>query len=103
MLPRVKFHLATAVTAIAALIAAGTGIFHILEDWSIVDSFYFSVMTITTVGYGDFFPTHDVSKIFTAIYAIAGVSIAFASLGAIGAAYLEAREHRHLAKRESRQ
>lgn len=81
------------------LIAAGTGIFHVLEGWTVVDAFYFSVMTVTTVGYGDFAPTHDVSKIFTAIYAIAGVSIAFASLGAIGAAYLESREYRHLVKR----
>ncbi|PID31075.1 MAG: hypothetical protein CR982_00385 [Candidatus Cloacimonadota bacterium] len=38
------------------------------EGWSFIDSFYFSVMTMSTVGYGDFVPSSDLSKLFTIIY-----------------------------------
>ena len=32
------------------LITTGTVVFSLLENWSIVDSFYFSVVAVTTVG-----------------------------------------------------
>jgi voltage-gated potassium channel Kch len=57
------------------LIAAGTVIFSLLEDWSIVDSFYFSVVTATTVGFGDITPDTDGAKLFTVVYIIFGISI----------------------------
>ncbi len=58
---------------ILALILIGTLIFKSLEDWSYVDSFYFSTSTLTTVGYGDLVPTSDISKILASVYAILGV------------------------------
>ncbi len=42
--------------------------FHSLESWSWIDSFYFSVTTLTTVGYWDMIPSTEVSRLFTAIY-----------------------------------
>ena len=42
--------------------------FHYLEDWSLIDSFYFSVTTLTTVGYWDVIPTTELSRFFTGIY-----------------------------------
>ncbi len=39
-----------------------------MENWSLIDALYFSVMTMATVGYGDLVPTTDFSKIFTIIY-----------------------------------
>ncbi len=39
-----------------------------IENWSIIDALYFSVMTMATVGYGDLTPTTDISKLFTIIY-----------------------------------
>ena len=57
--------------AISALILIGTVIFSILENWSLVDSFYFVSMTATTVGYGDFAPTHTLSKLITVFYSLA--------------------------------
>ncbi len=59
------------ITAIFALLALGTVVFSYIEGWNLVDSFYFVTMTATTVGYGDFTPTHALSKIITVIYSLA--------------------------------
>ena len=51
-------------TVIAAgVLFVGTVFYHHAESWSYVDSFYFSVTTLTTVGYGDLVPTTDVGKL----------------------------------------
>ena len=46
----------------ATLLAVGTVVYHLIEDWSWVDSFYFSVIAVTTVGFGDISPGHGWSK-----------------------------------------
>jgi voltage-gated potassium channel len=81
------------VTALLSLIAIGTVTYHYLEDWSWVSSFYFTVCTLTTIGYGDLVPTSDASRLFTAFFALAGVTIAFTSLSALGTIYLRRGEH----------
>ena len=57
--------------AITSLLAIGTLVFSLLENWSLIDSFYFVSMTATTVGYGDFIPSHTLSKIITVFYSLA--------------------------------
>ena len=57
------------------LIATGTAAYRYLEEWSWVDSFYFSVVAVTTVGFGDLSPSSDGSKLFTVFYLLAGISI----------------------------
>ena len=37
-----------------------------MEGWSVLDSIYFCVTTVATVGYGDVVPSRDASKLFTA-------------------------------------
>ena len=83
-----KLQLIVAISALTGLIAVGTIVYHQLEHWSWVSSFYFSACTVTTVGYGDLTPTTDASRLFTAFYALIGVGIALTSLGVIGASYL---------------
>jgi hypothetical protein len=84
----------TAVSAILSLIGIGTWVFRVLEDWTWAESFYFSVATLTTVGYGDIHPTTDGSRIFTAFYILIGVGIVIAALTKIGSTYLTKQEHR---------
>jgi len=57
--------------------------FHILEGWSFIDSLYFSVVTLTTVGYGDLSPKTDAGKLFTIVYIIMGIGIILAFVNAI--------------------
>jgi len=42
------------------------------EGWSRFDSFYWSFITATTVGYGDFRPTKRSSRIIAVVIALAG-------------------------------
>lgn len=58
-----------------AIIGVGTVSSRFLEDLSWVDSFYFSVITLTTVGYGDITPQTDGGKIFTSIYVLVGITM----------------------------
>lgn len=83
-----RMQVIVAVSALAGLVVIGTVVYHFLEGWSWIASFYFSACTITTVGYGDLVPTTDASRLFTAFYALVGVGIALASLGVLGANYL---------------
>ena len=74
-----------------ALVLVGTVVFSLLEDWSIVDSFYFSVVTATTVGFGDITPDTDAAKLFSVLYIVVGIAI-------VGT-FLDARLKRHSAER----
>ena len=58
----------------AAILATGTTFYTLVEGWPIIDSLYFTVITLTTIGYGDLHPTTDISKIFTILFVITGVS-----------------------------
>ena len=77
----------------AILLAAGTIIFMFLEGLSPVDSFYFSFVTLATIGYGDFVPTTDLSKLVMVAYSTAGLGIMAALISSIAA-------QRRLASRE---
>jgi len=57
------------------ILAAGTVVYHFLEGWDWIDSIYFSIITLTTVGYGDFSPQTAEGKIFTIFYIIVGIGI----------------------------
>jgi hypothetical protein len=59
----------------AVIIGLATTLYHWLEDWSWVDSLYFSVVAVTTVGFGDLVPTKDGTKLLTVAYVLAGIGI----------------------------
>lgn len=52
--------------------------YHWLEGWSYLDALYFSVISLATIGYGDFVPTTPFGRIFTIIYVLNGIVILLA-------------------------
>lgn len=56
-----------------AVIVLGTIGMMTIEKRSLVDSFYFIIVTMATVGYGDIYPITDWGKIFTIIIIVTGV------------------------------
>lgn len=94
MMSNTRIQLLTAASALIGLIIGGTVAYHIIERWSWVDSFYFAVTTITTVGYGDLTPTTQGSRLFTAFFVLAGVGIALTALTIIGSSFMKSEERR---------
>lgn len=72
------------------------------EHWSVIDSLYFSVMTMATVGYGDFVPTTDLGKVFTIIYAFLSIGTFVAFTAKIVRLILEDGSRRKLFKNSTR-
>jgi hypothetical protein len=61
--------------SVLLVLLVGTLAYSVIEDWSLVDSFYFSSVALTVVGFGDLEPSTDFSKIFTVFYIFSGVAI----------------------------
>lgn len=57
--------------------------YHYLEGWDYVDSLYFSIITLTTIGYGDFSPQTTEGKLFTIFYIILGVGMILAFINTV--------------------
>ncbi|MEM4336136.1 MAG: potassium channel family protein [Candidatus Anstonellales archaeon] len=89
---RQKIKIAT--LALALILLVGTLFYHFYEGFTWVDAFYLTAMTITTVGYGDIHPTHDLSKIFTVFLAFSGIGLVFYYLTLSANYYLEIVEKR---------
>ncbi|RVU85678.1 two pore domain potassium channel family protein [Leucothrix sargassi] len=60
---------------LAILLTSATIFYSGTEGWRVVDALYFSVMTMATIGYGDFVPTTDIGKIFTIIFTFLSVGV----------------------------
>lgn len=71
--------------ATSIILLLGTVTYHYLEGWSWIDALYFSIITLTTIGYGDFSPQTPGGKIFTIFYILVGLGII---LGFINTVYL---------------
>ncbi len=57
------------------IMAIGVVFYMNVEHWSLVDSIYFCVVTLATVGYGDITPATQAGRIFTIFYIIFGIAI----------------------------
>jgi hypothetical protein len=67
---------------LATLIAAGiyviisSIVWMIVEPWNFIESLYFTIITITSVGYGDYKPSSDLSRWMVIVFIISGNSSA---------------------------
>jgi hypothetical protein len=64
------------------IVFIGMVLFHYIEGWRWIDSLYYSVITLTTVGFGDITPKTDLGKVLTIFYIISGVGIIFGFMNA---------------------
>jgi voltage-gated potassium channel len=71
-LPRTRFRIRYALMALAAAILFGTVGFYFIEGWSLADSLYVTVQTLTTVGYGDLPPHSGKGRLFAVVVMLIG-------------------------------
>jgi voltage-gated potassium channel len=75
-----KFRIRDAVLATLVFIIVGTISFHALEGWSLLDSLYVTVQTVTTVGFGDQTPQTRGGRVFATGFMLVGVGVVLYAL-----------------------
>ncbi len=66
--------------------------FTLIEDFSLIDSVYFSIVTMATVGYGDVHPQTDLGKFLALIIIIGGVGTFLGIVASITDIFVNRRE-----------
>ena len=79
---------------LVGLLVAGTLVYPLLEGWSFVDSLYFSVVTLATVGYGDLSPATPAGKLFTMAYIMVGIGLLAGFANAVAKRWVDRRIRR---------
>ena len=69
----------------------GSVVYRYLEGWNWLDSIYFSVITLTTIGYGDIAPKTDAGKLFTIFYILIGLGIILSFINTVYEHYNDSR------------
>lgn len=72
----------------------------LLEHTSFVDGLYLTVITITTVGYGDIVPIHPAGRLFTVVLVFCGVGYVMYLFGKITEAMVEGGLHKIVERRK---
>ena len=84
----------------ALLIMAGTIGYMVTEGWQLSDALYMSVITLSTVGYGEVRTLSFTGRIFTMILIICGVGFVFYLAGSIVQFMVEGRIREILGRRK---
>src|SRR5262249_29834633 len=69
---------------LATVTFIGTVGFEVVEGWTVFDSFYMTLITLTTVGYGEVHPLSYHGRIFTSFLMLIGVTTLFVSIAILG-------------------
>lgn len=69
---------------LTAAVLIGTVGFVVVEGWPVFDSFYMTLMTLTTVGYGEVHPLTNRGRLFASFLMLVGVTTVFVSIAIIG-------------------
>jgi len=73
-------------------IVLGTTGFAAIEGFSVIDAFYFSVVTITTVGFGDLHPVSSAGKVLAIVMIFMGVGTFTGMVAAAAEMFLTKRD-----------
>ncbi|CAB3405247.1 unnamed protein product [Caenorhabditis bovis] len=76
-------------TILLLYIAFGGILFSILEDWSYMDAFYYSFISLTTIGFGDIVPENHDYIVIMLIYLGVGLSVTTMCIDLVGIQYIQ--------------
>jgi hypothetical protein len=72
---RARMRLGLSVFTAIAWLFVGSFAYVYLEDWRYLDSLYFCVVTLTTIGLGDFVPSSQAGVTFHYFYCVVGLGL----------------------------
>ena len=82
----------TLFSTILLIVISGTIFFHIVEGWSWLDSYFFTVITLSTVGYGSLVPATAIGKIGTTVFIFLGLGVFAVDIQQFGVFAMRKRE-----------
>ncbi|KRY39052.1 potassium channels protein 7, TWiK family [Trichinella spiralis] len=68
--------------------ALGSLLLHYVERWDIVDAFYFTFVTMTTVGFGDLIPEQRSCYLLILLYILVGLALTTTLIDLVGVKYI---------------
>lgn len=71
------------------VVAAGTAGFVWIEGWPVFDGLYMTIITLTTIGYGETHPLSDRGRVFNVGLIVVGFTTLFALVGTLTQALIE--------------
>jgi len=78
-----------ALALVIGYVVAGVAFYHASTAWTWVQSLYFVIVTLTSVGYGDLVPEGELIRLFTSVYIVVGVGIIGTALGEVVSSLLD--------------
>ena len=87
------------IVMLVLVISGGTGGYIILEGWDFLDAFYMTVLTISTVGYGEVHPLSVAGKFLSILIIFLGVGSVGFAVGTAGRLMIENRIRAVLGRR----
>ncbi len=80
----------------------GTIGFHVIDGYSPFDAFYMTLITITTVGYGEVHPLSHAGRIFNSFLILFGVTVLLSAVGAMTQTIIELELQNRYEKRKTK-
>ena len=96
---RYQTRLFRALLLILGVAAGGTLGYHLLEGWNLLDALYMTIITMTTVGYGETRPLTDAGRWFTIGLIVTSIGIAGYAVSTVAAFILEGEFYRLIQER----
>ncbi|MCF6231492.1 MAG: potassium channel family protein [Rhodobacteraceae bacterium] len=87
-----QFKAHTVIISLVGVITLGTVFFHFVEGWSWLDSYFFTVITLSTVGYGQLVPVTALGKIGTTVFIFVGLGVFIVAIQQFAIFHMRKRE-----------